>query len=66
MSATPVLSFDPLPPADSLDTYDVMAARARARGPTEADDPNVLRVFLRSLMPNWSPDNPRPQPGADG
>jgi len=48
-----VLAWDPLPPVNSINTY-----LAPDRQPTAIDDPSALRMFFRSLMPNFNPDAP--------
>ena len=48
-----VLAWDPLPPANSINTY-----VAPERQPTAIDDPSALRMFFRSLMPNFNPAEP--------
>lgn len=63
LSATPVMSYDPLPPTDTMDTYTREARR------TQIDDPSALRMFFRSLMPNFDPNEQvpdNPPGGADG
>ena len=43
------MSFDPLPPTDSLDLY-----KSDARGGGGGtDDSGTLSLFLRSLLPNF-------------
>lgn len=49
----PSLAWDPLPPANSINTY-----VAPPRQPTAIDDPSALRMFFRSLLPNFNPDDP--------
>ena len=48
-----VLAWDPLPPINSINTY-----TAPERQPTAIDDPSALRMFFRSLMPNFNPEAP--------
>ena len=48
-----VLAWDPLPPLNSINTY-----VAPERQPTAIDDPSALRMFFRSLMPNFNPEAP--------
>lgn len=60
LSSTPVMSYDPLPPTDSIDTY------TRASRRTQIDDPSALRMFFRSLMPNFDPNEPVPDQPAPG
>jgi len=65
-----VMSWDPLPPANSINTY-----VAPSRQPTVLDDPNALGMFFRSILPNFNPLDPLPaaeegavggqQPGTD-
>ena len=61
------LAWDPLPPVNSINTY-----VAPDRQPTAIDDPSALRMFFRSLLPNFNPDDPLALPeveapaGADG
>lgn len=47
------LAWDPLPPLNSINTY-----VAPARQPTAIDDPSALRMFFRSLLPNFNPADP--------
>ncbi len=49
----PVMSYDPLPPTDAIDTY----KRSDGSRPN-LDDPNVLGMFFRSLLPNFNPNDP--------
>lgn len=61
----PVLSYDPLPPSDSINTYtDKDKTRANG-GSGSIDDPSAFRMFFRSLLPNYNPNDPTP-PRADG
>jgi hypothetical protein len=61
------LAWDPLPPVNSINTY-----VTPARQPTAIDDPSALRMFFRSLLPNFNPADPLALPeveapgGADG
>ena len=48
-----VLAWDPLPPLNSINTY-----VAPERQPTAIDDPSALRMFFRSLLPNFNPAEP--------
>jgi len=64
----PSLAWDPLPPLNSINTY-----VAPARQPTAIDDPSALRMFFRSILPNFNPADPLalPEPaeaalGAEG
>lgn len=61
LSLTPLTSWDPLPPLDSINTY-VTPARAT----TAVDDPNALRMFFRSLLPNFNPNDPVDPAAAGG
>jgi len=54
------LAWDPLPPHNSINTY-----VAPERQPTAIDDPSALRMFFRSLMPNFNPADPIAVPNAD-
>lgn len=49
---TTVLSYDPLPPLDSIAAYQ---RPDRQRTPQEG---NTLALFLRSLLPNFNPNDP--------
>ncbi|XP_061196986.1 ribosome quality control complex subunit TCF25-like [Saccostrea echinata] len=58
---TTVLSYDPLPPLDSVSAYQ---RPDRQRRPQEG---NTLALFLRSLLPNFNPNEPPPvNEGAEG
>ena len=48
-----MLAWDPLPPLNSINTY-----VAPERQPTAIDDPSALRMFFRSLLPNFNPAEP--------
>ena len=50
-----MLAWDPLPPLNSINTY-----VAPERQPTAIDDPSALRMFFRSLLPNFNPADPLP------
>ncbi|XP_072013188.1 ribosome quality control complex subunit TCF25-like [Amphiura filiformis] len=56
LAGTPVMSYDPLPPKDSITSYE--------RPPRQQDAPslgrenNVVTEFLRSLMPTYLPPPP--------
>ncbi len=56
MAETAVLSYDPLPPADSIDLYkragDGQGAGAGAGG---GSGDNAVSLFLRSWLPNYQP-----------
>ena len=45
------MSYDPLPPADSIDAY-----QRSQDGRPNLDDPSVLGMFFRSLLPNFNPN----------
>uniref|UniRef100_A0A1B6HFN7 Uncharacterized protein n=1 Tax=Homalodisca liturata TaxID=320908 RepID=A0A1B6HFN7_9HEMI len=47
MSESPILSFDPLPPVDSINLYS---------RPTRYQNPSAFYMFFRSLMPNFNPN----------
>lgn len=48
----PVLSFDPLPPKDSINTY------TRPKKPTiPINNYNPLGMFIRSMLPNFNPNH---------
>jgi len=55
------LAWDPLPPVNSINTY-----VAPARQPTAIDDPSALRMFFRSLLPNFNPADPLALPEVEG
>jgi len=57
LSRAAVVSWDPLPPANSINTY-----TAPPRQPTALDDPSALNLFFRSMLPNFNPDEPLPAP----
>merc|ERR1711972_834911 len=48
-----ILAWDPLPPLNSINTY-----VAPDRQPSVIDDPSALRMFFRSLLPNFNPADP--------
>ena len=50
-----LLAWDPLPPHNSINTY-----VAPERQTTVIDDPSALRMFFRSLLPNFNPADPLP------
>lgn len=51
--ASTVLSFDPLPPVDNIASY------SRPNRPNRAQtSANALSMFLRSLLPNFNPNEP--------
>ena len=50
-----VMSFDPLPPVDSINLYE------RTSRPTVVDDPSSLRLFFRSMLPNFDPNQELPE-----
>ena len=53
----PILSYDPLPPPDSINTYKDKDNTA-TRGAGSIDDPSAFRMFFRSLLPNYNPNDP--------
>ena len=55
------MSYDPLPPTDAIDAY----SRNQSNRPN-LDDPSVLGMFFRSLLPNFNPNDPNPQPDDQG
>ncbi|CAH1779648.1 unnamed protein product [Owenia fusiformis] len=65
LSASPVMSYDPLPPKDSIVSY----TRPERPRRINQDSSNPLSMFFRSLLPNFNPDEPlgdeEPQ-GAEG
>ncbi|KAJ8951267.1 hypothetical protein NQ318_008170 [Aromia moschata] len=61
-SSGPVLSFDPLPPKDSINLY------TRPRRPLlPSNNSNPLGIFFRSILPNFNPYNIPPvlEPGRE-
>ena len=56
-----ILAWDALPPLNSINTY-----VAPDRQPTVIDDPSALRMFFRSLLPNFNPADPAAVAGLDG
>lgn len=48
----PVLSFDPLPPADSINLYN-RPKRPRSAG----NNSSAMGVFFRSLLPTFNANN---------
>lgn len=57
LADAPVMAYDPLPPVDSVNLYE-----KNGRQPTAVDDPSALRVFFRSMLPNFDPTAPVPEP----
>ena len=57
LSEEAVMSFDPLPPTDSIDLYKSDARR----GGGGTDDSGTLSLFLRSLLPNFDVNAPAAQ-----
>lgn len=55
MARTPVLSFDPLPPSDSISSY------SRPPRPRHESDQNVLHALFRSLFPNYAVEDAQRQ-----
>lgn len=54
--ASTVLSFDPLPPLDNIASY------TRPSKPNRAEtSANAISMFLRSLLPNFNPNEPAPE-----
>lgn len=51
------MSFDPLPPTDSIDLY----KGDTRRGGGGTDDSGTLSLFLRSLLPNFDANAPAAQ-----
>uniref|UniRef100_T1IJ29 Transcription factor 25 n=1 Tax=Strigamia maritima TaxID=126957 RepID=T1IJ29_STRMM len=49
LTQTPVMSYDPLPPADAIITY-----TRPPRKPQTQDERNTLSIFFRSLFPNFT------------
>lgn len=57
--ASLVLNYDPLPPLDSVEAY------TRPSRPNRAQtEQGGLSAFLRSLLPNYNPNDPAPEGGA--
>lgn len=54
LANTPVMSFDPLPPPDTICGY----SRPTAPGQQAANSSNLLASFFRSLLPNYDPNAP--------
>jgi hypothetical protein len=54
LAEQPVMSYDPLPPSDSIDTY--KRTENGGSGKPNLDDPSVLGMFFRSLLPNFDPN----------
>lgn len=55
LAEEPVMSYDPLPPIDTIDAY----SRNQSNRPN-LEDPSVLGMFFRSLLPNFNPNDPNP------
>ncbi|XP_065340572.1 ribosome quality control complex subunit TCF25 [Cloeon dipterum] len=58
-STGPVMSFDPLPPADSINLYE----RPRRPRTATVDNAGALSLFFRSLLPTYNANEPA---GAEG
>ncbi|KAK7080392.1 Transcription factor 25 [Halocaridina rubra] len=54
LANTPVLSFDPLPPPDTLCGY----SRPKSGNQQASNSSNILVSFFRSLRPNYDPNAP--------
>lgn len=57
MAANSIMSYDPLPPADSIDSYNTASRTSAA---LSSGSHSALRLFFRSLMPNYNPGEPPP------
>jgi len=57
-SEGPILSYDPLPPLDSINLY------VRPQRPKIYEHSNAFTMFFRSLLPNFNISEPAP--GVDG
>ncbi|XP_069986602.1 ribosome quality control complex subunit TCF25 [Penaeus vannamei] len=62
LANTPVMSFDPLPPPDSICGY----SRPIVSGQQNAASSNILASFFRSLLPNYNPNAPDAAENAEG
>ncbi|XP_013401303.1 transcription factor 25-like, partial [Lingula anatina] len=51
LANTPVMSYDPLPPEDSISSYE----RPPARQTRAQQESNPLTAFFRSMLPNFNP-----------
>ncbi|XP_057655080.1 transcription factor 25 [Diorhabda carinulata] len=60
-SSGPVMSFDPLPPKDSINLY----TRPKRPAFTQQGG-NTLGIFFRSFLPNFNPNLPEPAREEDG
>lgn len=60
LSRAAVVSWDPLPPPNSINTYE-----PPPRQPTVLDDRSSLGLFFHSLLPTFNPEEPLPD-GAIG
>ncbi|CAL4063799.1 unnamed protein product, partial [Meganyctiphanes norvegica] len=60
LANTPVMSYDPPPPSDSVCSYTRPHSEDR---PNAANSSSMLTTFFRSLMPNYDPSAPEPQLG---
>ena len=54
LANTPVMSFDPLPPPDTMCGYN----RPTLPGQTPTNSSNIIASFFRSLLPNYDPNAP--------
>ena len=57
LSNVPILSYDPLPPPDSIDIYKDQKENQGGAG-NSIDDPGAFRMFFRTLLPNYNPNDP--------
>ncbi|KAG0724450.1 Transcription factor 25 [Chionoecetes opilio] len=68
LANTPVMSYDPLPPRDSVCGY-TRPTKPVIQPPTNTDPSNILTTFFRSLLPNYNPETDaiteREQQGAE-
>jgi len=53
--ADSVTSFDPLPPVDSVSSYDRPARNSGGNAAASANDGGILSTFFRSMMPDFNP-----------
>jgi hypothetical protein len=53
-SEGPILSYDPLPPLDSVNLY------VRPQRPKMFEHSNAFTMFFRSLLPNFNINEPAP------
>ncbi|XP_045606255.1 ribosome quality control complex subunit TCF25 isoform X1 [Procambarus clarkii] len=62
LANSPVMSYDPLPPPDTICGY----SRPPSSNHPTSNSSSILASFFRSLLPNYDPNAPDPDEGAEG